>query len=134
MRLFLAGKCLRDVKDGNSKLAFLKLEEIFQTHQFHETVQINGKYHRKWAKNPIEHLFPSVDQRTRMVDCTTDLSSYESKDIANMVLHVNDHSVNAFMQQIRRRISILERPLVTQEEMEKVIFILIAIRNTLNMR
>jgi hypothetical protein len=101
------------VGESLSKLAFLKLEEIFQTHQFHETVHINGKYHRKWAKNPIEHPLPSVDLGTRIVDCTTDLSSYEPKDIANMVLHVNDHSVNAFMQQIRRRISILERPLVT---------------------
>jgi hypothetical protein len=63
------------VGESLSKLAFLKLEEIFQTHQFHETVHINGKYHRKWAKNPIEHPLPSVDQGTRMVDCTTDLSS-----------------------------------------------------------
>ena len=66
-----------------------------------------------WAKNPIEHPLPSIDQGWYSVDCTTNLSSYDPKEIANMVLQINDKSASAFMQQIRRRISILERPLVT---------------------
>ncbi|WP_166245452.1 hypothetical protein [Paenibacillus turpanensis] len=89
------------------------LEEMFKTHQFHEDVPIGGKMHPKWAKNPVEHPLPSVDQGWYSVDCTTNLSSYEPKDIANMVLQVNDKSASAFMQQIRKRISILERPLET---------------------
>ena len=47
------------------------------------------------------------------MDCKTDLSSLEPKEIANLVLNVSDYSTNSFMQQIRRRLSILERPLVT---------------------
>jgi hypothetical protein len=47
------------------------------------------------------------------VDCTTDLSSLGPKDIAKMILNVNDNSSNSFIQQIRRRLSILERPLMT---------------------
>lgn len=47
------------------------------------------------------------------VNCTTDLSAYEPKQIAKMVLQVNDKATNAFIQQVRRRINILERPLVT---------------------
>jgi hypothetical protein len=47
------------------------------------------------------------------VDCTTNLSGYKPYYIANMILKVNDRAINAFMQQIRRRLSILERPLVT---------------------
>jgi hypothetical protein len=96
-----------------SKLAYLKLKEKFKTSQFHEKVTIDGKRHRRSAKNPIEHPMPTPDKGWYSVDCTTDLSSYEPKQIANMVLQVNDRTTNAFLQQIRRRLSILERPLVT---------------------
>lgn len=37
----------------------------------------------------------------------------EPEEIANLVLNVSDYATNNFMQQIRRRLSILERPLVT---------------------
>ncbi|MBG9545130.1 hypothetical protein ABE29_20920 [Cytobacillus firmus] len=47
------------------------------------------------------------------VDCTTDLSSYEPDQVASMILEVNDNATNFFIQQIRRRLSILERPLTT---------------------
>jgi hypothetical protein len=43
----------------------------------------------------------------------TDLSSYEPSDIAKMIMNVNHHSVNSFIQLVRRRISSLERPLTT---------------------
>lgn len=76
-------------------------------------VNVDGTLYPKWAKNPIEHPLPSIDQGTRIVDCTTDLSAYEPDHIANMILNVNDRATNVFMQLIRRRLSILERPLVT---------------------
>ncbi|RBP04244.1 hypothetical protein [Rossellomorea aquimaris] len=47
------------------------------------------------------------------MDCTTNLSSLEPKEIARLVLNVNDNAANAFIQLIRRRLSILERPLTT---------------------
>lgn len=47
------------------------------------------------------------------MDCTTNLSSLEPKDIANLILDVNDNATNTFIQHIRRRLSILERPLTT---------------------
>jgi hypothetical protein len=49
-----------------------------------------------------------------LVDCTTDLSYYETKDILKMVLEVNDNATNSFIQQMRKRLlSILERPQMT---------------------
>jgi hypothetical protein len=44
---------------------------------------------------------------------TTDLSSLETKDMAKMILNVNDNTTNSFIQQIRKRLSILEIPLMT---------------------
>ena len=48
----------------------------------------DGSQHRKRAKNPIEHPLPSIDQGKRLVDCTTDLSSYEIEHVANMLVKV----------------------------------------------
>jgi hypothetical protein len=91
------------------KLARLYLTELFSRHSFHEEASSGFKY----ANNPIEHPLASRDKGFHKVDCRTDLSSYEPKDIADMVLGVNDNATNAFIQQMRRRLSILERPLMT---------------------
>ncbi|GMA60319.1 insertion element protein [Alicyclobacillus fastidiosus] len=89
------------------------MEAKFHTHSFHEEVVIGGKTYRKKAKRPIRHPLPTRDRGFYEVDCATDLSAYSPDEIAEMVLQVNNHATNAFMQQIRRRLSILERPLVT---------------------
>lgn len=95
------------------KLAFLQLEELFQRHHFHkEVVTSLGRYY-EYADNPIEHPLATIDRGLRSVDCTTNLSSLEPKDIANLILNVNDNATNTFIQHIRRRLSILERPLTT---------------------
>ena len=42
----------------------------------------------------------------------TGYSSLEPSDIVNLIINVNDNAVNAFIQNIRGRLSILERPLM----------------------
>jgi transposase-like protein len=95
------------------KLAFMYLEDTFQRHQFHEEIHTATHSYNQYASNPIEHPLATPDRGFREVDCTTDLSSLEPSDIANLILDVNDNAVNAFIQNIRRRLSILERPLMT---------------------
>ncbi|BAU29324.1 hypothetical protein DFP93_11642 [Aneurinibacillus soli] len=95
------------------KLAFLWLSEFLKHHTFHEEVNVGGNVYRKEASTFMEHPLPSIDQGVRLVDCTTDVSSFDIAHIANMILKVNDKATSSFMQQIRRRLSILERPLVT---------------------
>jgi transposase-like protein len=101
------------VSESFSKLAFLKLTETLKTHRFYEMVTVDGKTYPRWAKKPIKHPLATIDQGFRWIDCTTDLSAYDPEEIADMVYRVNDRATNTFIQQIRRRISILERPLVT---------------------
>ena len=95
------------------KLAFLKLEELFHHHSFHKEVTSSTGTHLEYADNPIEHPLATIDRGFRSVDCTTNLSSLEPKDIAALIMNVNDNATNTFIQQIRRRLSILERPLTT---------------------
>lgn len=95
-------------------LAFRYLSTLFTHHHFHEAaVSEDGETYRRYADNPIIHPLASKDKGVYSVDCRTDLSSVEPQEIAKMILNVNDHSTNSFIQQIRRRISSLERPLTT---------------------
>lgn len=53
------------------------------------------------------------DRGKRTIDCLTDLSHLSTYILAYFIDNVNDNSVNAFLQEIRRSLSVLERPLVT---------------------
>jgi len=82
------------------KLAFLILEELFNTHQFHNEVRTGVSSHYEYADIPIEHPLATIDRGFRWVDCTTNLSSLEPKDIAYLILEVNDNATNTFIQHI----------------------------------
>ncbi len=98
---------------SHKELALLKLEHLLQTHRFHREIKTSTGSYLEYADNPIEHPLATIDRGYRTVDCTTNLSSLEPRDIANLVLNVNDNAANVFIQLIRRRLSILERPLST---------------------
>lgn len=87
--------------------------ELFKTHTFHKEVTTASGTHLEYADNPIPHPLATIDRGLRSVDCTTNLSTLEPSDIAALMMNVNDNATNTFIQQIRRRLSILERPLTT---------------------
>lgn len=62
----------------------------------------------------------TIDRGFRWVDCTTNLCSLQLKDIASLLLEVNDNATNTFIQHIQRRLS-----------MAKVISIPISVRSML---
>jgi hypothetical protein len=95
------------------EIAVLKLSEQLQTHSFYNFIEQNGKEYPFHANNPIEHPLPAKDEGTRYVDCLTNLLGYSLKEIAELIVNVNSFATNAFFQQIRRRLSFLERPLLT---------------------
>jgi len=105
---------VRDIGTNSlRKLAYLYLTELFETHKFHKVVSDGSSSHNEYADNPIEHPLATPDRGFRSVDCTTDASFLEPKDIAALIVNVNDNATNTFIQHIRRRLSILERPLTT---------------------
>lgn len=93
------------------EMALKKLEEALQTHKFHKSVESNGQMYPVWASNPIEHPLPSADEGRRLVDCTTPIYTYPPAEVASMLLKVNNYVTNLFNQILRRRISVLERPI-----------------------
>lgn len=107
------GRSIGETKASLSALAKKQLEVTLRSHKFYEVVTTKGDSYKNWAKNPLEHPLPTVDKGYYTVDCTTDISGYTPEHLAALLLNVNNNTTNGFMQQIRRRLSILERPLVT---------------------
>lgn len=95
------------------KLVYLQITELFVTNTFHKEVTTAFGTHLEYADNPISHPLATIDRGLRSVDCLTNLSSLEPKDVVSLIINVNDNATNAFIQRIRRRLSILERPLTT---------------------
>jgi transposase-like protein len=95
------------------KLASLKIMYELKGQPLYKVLSDGTQNYKVWAKNPIEHPLPPSDKGYFSVDCTTDISSYSDEYVANMLLKVSDRPTSNFMQMIRRRLSILERPLVT---------------------
>jgi transposase-like protein len=89
------------------------LTEILKTHHFCEEMIFPDKRAMVWLNNPIQHPLPSMDKGSMTIDCRSDVSMYENNQLAKMLLSANDNATNAFIQHIRRHISIMERPLVT---------------------
>ena len=100
-------------------MARLRLEHMIETHHFDEQSERHGRTHRRWAKNRILHTRATIDKGYDHVDCTTDRSAYGPAEIAEMPMHGTNNATSAFVQTIRRRISILERPLFTARDDEK---------------
>ena len=96
------------------ELAVLYITRILDTHKFFERkVASNGEIYTVHKPNKIEHPIPTADRGSHYIDVITDTSKLNDEDLARLIVQANDNSVNAFLQEIRRCLSVLERPLVT---------------------
>lgn len=93
--------------------AINKIAHDLNRHRLYRNVEHNGRSYPIYAHNPIEHPFPHKDEGIRYVDCLTNLSRLSHMDLAEKLYHVDMRSINTYFNQIRRRASILERPLVS---------------------
>ena len=57
------------------------MAELFKTHTFHKEVTTTLGTHLEYDDNPILHPLATIDRGLRSVDCTTNLSTLEPKDI-----------------------------------------------------
>src|SRR5690625_5378844 len=56
----------------------------------HKEVTDGSSNHLEYADNPIEHPLASIDRGFRSVDCTTNLSSLQPKDVARSEEHTSE--------------------------------------------
>jgi hypothetical protein len=84
-----------------------------EKNRFYKKVSIGGAETFIRAQNPIEHPLAYKDQGYRTVECITDYPTLNAGELAHMVSKANTLAADVFISTLRRRISILERPLST---------------------
>lgn len=90
------------------------MERKLRHHKFYDTkIAPDGSEYMVPRSNKIEHPIAMADRGNRYIDVLTDTSQLSGEHLARLIVKANDNSVNAFLQEIRRSISVLERPLVT---------------------
>lgn len=96
------------------ELAVLRMERMLDTHKFYERKTApNGEIYTVHKPNKIEHPIPTADRGSHYIDVITDTTKLSDEHLARLIVQANDNSVNAFLQEIRRCLSVLEGPLVT---------------------
>lgn len=85
----------------------LKKENLYQVIKddkgLEQTVRLNKM---------IDHPIASNDSGYKQLGILTDLSNLNPQELADLLINVNNRVTDTFMQLIRRRISLLERPLL----------------------
>ena len=95
-------------------LAVEYLKRRLNTHKFYETkIALDGTPYNVNKENKIEHPIAMADRGSRYINVITDTSKLSDEHLARLIVKASDNSVNAFLQEIRRSLSVLERPLVT---------------------
>jgi hypothetical protein len=90
------------------------LKRRLAIHKFYETnVAPDGTHYNVHKSNKIEHPIAMADRGSRYIDVLTDTNKLSNEHLARLIVRANDNAVNSFLQEIRRSLSILERPLVT---------------------
>lgn len=102
-----------DLKGSLKDTAINKIANDLSNHKFYKYVEYKGKNYPVYSHNPIKHPFPHKDEGIRYVDCLTNLSRLPSLELAEMLYNVDLRSINTYFNKIRRRASILERPIVS---------------------
>ena len=74
-----------------------------------EAVMHFGKWQDKW----IYHPFPNMGEPEKAMCYLTDIQKYDADHLAWLYNKASLHSINRFFMQIRRRLSLLERPIST---------------------
>ncbi|WP_225986225.1 insertion element protein [Psychrobacillus glaciei] len=100
--------------DNLKQLALWSMEDILDFHEFHtKHIAPNGEIYFTQDKNRMKHPIPTSDRGHRQLDVLTDTWYLTNFQLAYLLEQVNDNAINGFFQMVRRRLSILERPLVT---------------------
>lgn len=88
-----------DLKDGELKLLMLK-EKMAQV------VNI-GRWQDRW----VEHPFPNMGEPEKAMCYLTDIQNYDEDHLAWLYNKASLHAIDRFFMQVRRRVSLLERPI-----------------------
>ena len=72
-----------------------------------------GKWQGRWA----EHPFPNMGEPEKAMCYLTDIQGYDEDHLAWLYNKASLHAIDRFFMQVRRRLSLLERPISSSENL-----------------
>ena len=97
-----------DARKANPGLSDSKLEVLLIKERIASMAAI-GKWQDKWMSHP----FPNMSEPEKAVCYLTDYKDYDADHLARLYNKASLHAIDCFFMQVRRRLSILERPIAT---------------------
>lgn len=76
--------------------------------------------HGKWQDRWLDHPLPTMSEPEKAVACLTDLGGYDEDHQAWLYNKASLHGVDSFFNQVRRRLSLLERPIHSKSNRGRV--------------
>lgn len=98
---------------GLENFAVMKILNMLESHDFFDYRIINNKEYPYKGKKPIKHPLPTKDEGELYVNVISPIKDMSNEELAKLIFRANNRSIDRYFQSIRRRLSILERPLVT---------------------
>lgn len=95
-----------DARRANPNLSDTELETLLIKERIANMASI-GKWQDKW----LIHPFPNMSEPEKAVCYLTDYKDYGEDHLARLYNKASLHAIDCFFMQVRRRLSILERPI-----------------------
>lgn len=95
-----------DARKVNPDLSDAELEVLLIKKRIANTAPI-GKWQDRWMLHP----FPNMSEPEKAVCYLTDYKDYDEDHLARLYNKASLHAIDCFFMQVRRRLSILERPI-----------------------
>lgn len=74
-----------------------------------------GKWNDRW----LSHPFPKMSEPEKAVSYLTDMGDYETEHLARLYARASLHGIDRFFMQVRRMLSLTERPIGTASNMRR---------------
>jgi transposase-like protein len=97
-----------NARKANPGLSDAKLETLLIKECIAHMAAI-GKWQDRWMTHP----FPNMSEPEKAVCYLTDYKDYDGDHLARLYNKASLHAIDCFFMQVRRRLSILERPIAT---------------------
>ena len=98
---------------GVENHAQMKILHDLQSHDFFDYKIINGTEYPYRSKKVMKHSLPFKDEGERYINVLSPIKNLSDLELASLLLQVNNRAIDTYFKSIRRKLSVLERPLVT---------------------
>jgi len=104
----LSRAAFEEARKANPGLSDAELETLLIKERITNMAAL-GKWQDRWMSHP----FPNMSEPEKAVCYLTDYKDYDENHLARLYNKASLHAIDCFFMQVRRRLSILERPIAT---------------------